>query len=528
MTAAGARRVIRGGDVIDGTAGAVASRADVLVEDGRIAAVGDLPDVDAEVLDAAGHVVVPGFIDVHSHSDFTLLVDPRAHSALAQGVTTEIVGNCGHGCFPVRDPVVARRSVYGWSEDAELSDPSAASYLTRLEDRRPAVNVATLVPHGQLRLAVMGVADRVAAPHERRQMRRLLDADLDAGAWGLSTGLEYPHEQRALEAEIVDLCARVAARDGLYATHTRDRAAGAVAAVEEALGTAASAGVRLQISHLVPRGGDAQLQRCLELVDASAAAGSDVMFDMHTRLFGFTHLVALLPADALEGDIGAIVARLRSADFREHVRRHTGMLDLERQAELISIDGATPFPDLAGRDLAAIAAETGRSPVDVVCDLVLDTVDEPEAVRIRLATYTPGQQRTVFSHPSCLPASDATTLCPDGPLATSVFHGAYDWAAWYLRAMVRESGVVDLSAAIHRLTQLPAIRLGIADRGSLRPGMAADVVVMDPTRVRETTTADDPNRLAEGVRTVLVNGGVAVHDGRPTDDRRGRVLRSPR
>src|SRR5439155_11585640 len=177
--------------------------ADVLVDDDRIAGVGQI-DADAGEIDATGLAVAPGFIDIHSHSDYTLLIDPRAVSAIHQGVTTEVVGNCGFGCFPIRDPQTARRAIYGYSDELPVTWSTAAGYFDELERARPAVNVLSLVPNGQLRLATMGLADRAAEPHELAEMQELLRESLAAGAWGYSTGLEYAQEQAASEQELTE------------------------------------------------------------------------------------------------------------------------------------------------------------------------------------------------------------------------------------------------------------------------------------------------------------------------------------
>ena len=289
---------IRGGDVVDGTGGPE-RRADVGVDGGRIVAVGDVPEARRE-LDVAGKVVTPGFIDIHSHSDFTLLVDPRAVSAVHQGVTLEVVGNCGFGCFPLLNKELAPKAIYGHSADVPLTWTSAAEYFERLEEARPAINVASLVPNGQIRLSVVGLADRPARADELARMRYLLDEALEQGAYGYSTGLEYAAERGADEDELVSMCEVCARRHGLYATHTRRRDEGADGAVAEALRTAERSGARLQVSHLVPRNGLESSRRCVELVDERAAAGMDVAFDMHTRLYGTTFLLTALPPSALE------------------------------------------------------------------------------------------------------------------------------------------------------------------------------------------------------------------------------------
>lgn len=511
------RIAIRNGTVYDGT-GADGRRADVLVEDDRIAAVGAF-DAEAGELDATGLAVAPGFVDLHSHSDYTLLVDPRALSAIHQGVTTEVVGNCGFGCFPIRDPAVSRRAIYGYSDDLPISWSSAGEYFEVLERARPAVNVASLVPNGQLRLATLGLAERAADARELAEMQGLLRESLDAGAWGYSTGLEYAQEQGATEEEVTAL-AQLAP---FYATHTRRRDVGAAGAVAEALRTAERAGVRLQVSHLVPRNGAEETRRCLDLVESAHDGGRDVAFDMHTRTFGLTNLYAALPAWALAAD--DLAALLRDPARRDAMRGHRSILSAGGDWSRVVLLDSERWPQYARRDLAAIAAERGQEPLDAVYDLLLGAVDELHRLMVVIHAYSEEQQREAFAHPLCVPGSDATTLAPDGPLAGSSFHGAYTWAAWFWRFMVRDERLLSPAEAVHRLTAAPAGRIGLADRGVLRPGARADVAVFDPDAFADRGTTFEPNRLAEGMRHVLVNGVPALRDGRPTGSRNGEVLR---
>ena len=513
---------IRGGDVVDGTGGPE-RRADVGVDGGRIVAVGAVPEARRE-LDAAGKVVTPGFIDIHSHSDFTLLVDPRAVSAVHQGVTLEVVGNCGFGCFPLLNKELAPKAIYGHSADVPLTWTSAAEYFERLEEARPAINVASLVPNGQIRLSVVGLADRPARADELARMRYLLDEALEQGAYGYSTGLEYAAERGADEDELVSMCEVCARRHGLYATHTRRRDEGADGAVAEALRTAERSGARLQVSHLVPRNGLESSRRCVELVDERAAAGMDVAFDMHTRLYGTTFLLTALPPSALE-DPARLEEILRSAEERRRLRGYESILSAGRDWSRIVLLDNDAWPAYARRDIAAIADERGQDPLDAVYDLLLGAASDPASLMVLIHAYTEAQQREAFGHPLCVPGSDATTLAPDGPLAGQVFHGAYTWAAWYLRFCVREQQVLSLPEAVHRLTGAPAARLGLSGRGVLRVGAHADLAVFDPAAVQDEGTTFEPSRLATGIDTVVVNGEVALAGGEPTGVRAGQVLR---
>ncbi len=516
--------VIRGGTILDGSGGEPFA-GDVAIEAGTITAVGSVPATECPEIDATGLYVAPGFIDIHSHSDYTLLVDPRAKSAIHQGVTLEVVGNCGFGCFPIDDAELARKAIYGYSEAVPIEWKTAGGYFDRLQAARPAVNVLSLVPNGQLRLSTVGLADRPADPGELAEMTRLLEQSLAEGAWGYSTGLEYAQEAGATEEEVAALCRVLAPGGGLYATHTRRRDAGAADSVAEAIRVATASAVRLQVSHLVPRNGIEEARRSTELVEAARARGLDVEFDMHTRTFGLTHLYAALPPWALAEPPSALATILRDPAARERMRPHRSILSAGADwGRIVLLDN--PFwPEYARRDLASIAAERGQAPLDTVYDLLSGALDAPHKLMVIIHAYTEEEQREAFAHPLCVPGSDATTLSPDGPLADSCFHGAYTWASWFYRFMVRDERLLSPAQAVHKLTAQPAARLGLSDRGTLAPRAFADVAVFDPARFAERGTTFEPNQLAEGMVHVLVNGVHTLRDGRLTGERAGRVLR---
>jgi N-acyl-D-amino-acid deacylase len=513
--------VIRNGTVLDGT-GAEPFRADVAVGGERIESIGEIGPC-ANELDATGRYVAPGFIDIHSHSDYTLLVDPRAVSAIHQGVTLEVVGNCGHGCFPIRDAGRAARAIYGHSEAVPVTWRTAAGYFERLEQARPALNVLSLVPNGQLRLAVVGLEDRPATSEELREMTRLLEEGLEQGAWGYSTGLEYAQERGATEAELTHLCRVSARRGGIYATHTRRRDAGSAEAVEEAVRTARAADGRLQVSHLIPRSGEEEGRRCIDAVEA--ATDVDIAFDMHTRLYGTTFLHAALPPAVLNAEPQRQAELLRDPATLRAIRSYESILSAGGDWDRIVLLDNPIVPEYGRRSIASIAAERGQEPLETVCDLVLAALPDTARLMVINHCHTEAQQRETFQHPLCMPGSDATTLAPDGPLASSTFHGAYTWAAWFYRFTVRQERTLTPAAAVRRLSGMPAERLGLTDRGVLAPGAAADVVVFDPDTLTERGTTYEPNQLATGVRHVVVNGAVTLRDGELTGERAGQVLR---
>ncbi len=517
--------VLKGGTVLDGTGGEPFT-ADVGIENGRIETVGVIDAPDVPTLDATGLYVAPGFIDIHSHSDHTLLVDPRAMSAVRQGVTLEVVGNCGFGYFPIRDPVEAKTAIYGCSEGPAFLFRDATEYFDHLDEMLPAINVLSLVPNGQLRFATVGLRKGTVDRQELGQMARLLEDSLDQGAWGYSTGLEYAWEGGATEEEITELCRVVAKAGGMYATHTRRRDEAAVEGVEEALRTAESSGVRLQISHLVPRNGLSGMNACVDSVEAFRSRGVDVRFDMHTRLFGLTYLHVALPPEAMAADSKALAELLASPSAREEMKPYRSMLSAggTEWSKIVLFDNPV-WPQYARRDIASIAAERDQEPLDAVYDLLLGAVEDTTRLMVTIHAYDEEQQRQIFTHELCMPGSDATTLAPDGPLAESFFHGAYTWASWFYRFMVRETGLLSPAEAVYRLSGMPAETLGLRDRGVLKAGARADVAIFDGARFADTGTTFEPNQLADGMVHVLVNGVVTLQDGQLTGDRAGEVLR---
>ncbi len=457
-----------------------------------------------------------------------MLLDPRAVSAIAQGVTTEVIGNCGHGCAPILDPALAKTAIYGPVANLNFGWRGVAGYLKRLERARPAVNVAALVPNGQLRLGTVGTAERAARPDELARMTRALTKSLEQGAFGFSTGLEYGHEASASEEEVTALCRVVARAGGLYATHTRERDSRAPEAVAEALRTARDAGVRLQVSHITPRAGRDVTEHCLELVDQARRDGQDVAFDMHTRLFGFTHLKNLLPSWALEGTPDAIATRLRDPAIRDQFRAHPNLISGIGDWERVILLNCPRFPGLAGLSLAEIGRRRSKPPLDAAYDILSLEPDNLLLPMVILKSYSEDLLRLTYREPDCMVGSDATTLAPDGPLAAEIFHGAYTWAAWFYRRIVRELGDLTPAEAVERLAALPARVLGLSDRGTLTQGARADIVVFDPERFGERGTVEQPNRLAEGMIHVVVNGTPTLVDGAPTGQRNGHVLRARR
>jgi len=515
--------LIKGGTVYDGS-GRAPERADVLVRGGKIADIGRLDAVADRVLAAEGLAVAPGFIDIHSHSDLTVLSDPRCVSAIRQGVATELVGNCGFGAFPVRDPALGRLATYGFDNEADTFNAGAGDYLDRVDHTRPAVNIATLVPNGQVRMSAAGMVDRPLDPAETEAARRLIAEGMEEGAFGLSVGLEYPAERAAGAEELARMCACVRPFGGFYATHTRARDSLSVAAVQESIDTARKSDVRLQISHLLPRNMVQEGLACVEITDRAIAAGAPIHFDMHTRTFGIASITAIMPATlaALPGD--ALRAAFASGEAERVIRAGKSMFT-EARWDAITLLGETVPDNLAKRSMTEVAAALGTDPVGAVIRLIGENPDHAGGIYLLRHLYAEDDLLQAFRHSHCMPGSDATTLTPQGRQACRFFHGAFTWAAWYVRTMWRDRKVFTLEETIRRVTALPAAIIGLADRGMLRPGLAADINVFDPATIAETATVFEPNREAVGVRHLLVNGAITIADSEITGTRGGKALR---
>ena len=531
--------IVSGGTLVDGT-DVEPVRADVAIKNGRVSHIGILdqhnqcPGVPR--LKADNCVVSPGFIDIHSHSDFTLYVDPRAVSSITQGVTLEVVGNCGHGCAPIVDPELAISNIYGYSAGHPLAWRTFGQYLDALEERQPAVNVINLVPNGNLRMAVVSDLNRPSKPDELRRMKSLLAQSMEEGAYGFSTGLEYGPERACTEEEITELC-HVAGKMGrFYATHTRNRPGEARESIDEAIRTCRASGVALQISHIssIARLGNSRqsYEQALDQVKNACSEGLDVGFDMHTRLFGTTNLSTVLPSWALEGDRSDIAQRLKNPATRAKMKQYQSLVTTLVGDDLtgwnrIVLYNPSSHPELSGKSIAEIGREQDADPFDVVYDILFEELDDLHNLMILASSYREEDIRWILEHPNCMVGSDATAMAPGAKYDMPIHHGAFTWAAWFFRYFFRDRAM-SLQEAVRRLTSLPAQRLGLTYRGVLQEGAFADLAVFDPTTFAERGTTMQPDQTASGMRHVLVNGTPTLKNGQLTGQRNGKVLRSAR
>ncbi|WP_328519517.1 N-acyl-D-amino-acid deacylase family protein [Kribbella sp. NBC_00359] len=510
---------LTGGLVADGT-GAEPVAATVLVDSGRIAAVlppGDQPS-GAEVIDATGNIVAPGFIDLHSHADFSLQSTPDAPTQLYQGVTTLVTGNCGWSPFPITDLAALRAGTAFLDPKHDWSWRDVDGFAATLE---PAVNIALQVGHSGLRLAVMGSAERAPDPDELEQMQDLLRTAADQGAVGFSTGLIYAPGAYADSAEVAALVATAADCGLLYSTHIRNEGAGLLAALDEAIAAARAGGARLEVSHLKAVGEPnyGLVSAALERLGQARADGLDVAWDVYPYTASSTTLTTRLPTWALAD--GNLLARLADPTDRARIAEVLRSAQLLKP-EAVVIASLPPgrYDDCRGLSLADIAR---RDDVDAA-EAVLRVLEHHQAaVSVVNHAMSEDDVVTVLQHPCTSVASDGWILDATGPGHPHPRN--FGTFPRVLGRYARDLGVLTLPEAIRRMTSLPASRLGFSDRGVIKPGAVADLVVLDPSRIADRSTYDDPWQLSVGVNQVLVAGERVLADGTPTGRRPGRVLR---
>ncbi len=524
---------IEGATVIDGT-GTAGGRADVGIRGETIVALGDLSRSTAgRTTYAAGRVVAPGFIDMHSHSDWRLWENRRAESKIRQGVTTEVVGNCGFSPAPVSTEHLEdlRGFALHLPRDMDFRWRSVGEYLDAFDAEGTALNVIQLVGHGTLRIAAMGFARRPPAERELTQMQRLLGQAIEDGAWGLSTGLIYAPGSYATTEEIIAV-AQGGRRRGLYASHIRGEGATLLAAVDEAIAVGRGADLPVQVSHIKAAGRPnwGQVGAALGRIDAAVAEGLDVAADCYPYMASSTTLRTILPDWALEGGIEAMLSRLRDPATRQRVRHDveapSGQSLIDRVGwENVMVAYCTKRKDAEGRRLSEVATARGLDPLDAALELIADEGGKGYMILFQLDE---GDVRRALQHPRVMIGSDGSALAPSGPLGEGKPHPrSYGTFPRVLGEYVREQRVLSLAQAVHKMTGLPARRLGLKDRGVIRVGARADVVVFDPKVVADQATYSDPHRYPTGIEHVVVNGRFVVRHGEHTGSLPGRLLRLP-
>ena len=533
--------VIKNGIIIDGT-GRPAYQGDIGVAGNDIACVerGFPVQGDVKVIDASGLHVTPGFIDMHSHSDFSLLHDRDAKSSLSQGVTMEVIGNCGYSLFPVvpgkQSQLVSYMAGLGCHNPDELEWQDFEGYARRLEDGGLGINVVPLVGHGTIRLAVMGFDARRATNNEMEEMRRLLRLSLDQGAFGLSSGLTYPPGISSPPEELEDLCKTVAEKEALYSTHLRGDTLRAgptlVESLEEALRLVEATGVRLQVSHVAPKfPNNGASQAVIEKMERARDRGYHVTCDLHPYMATVTFLASFLPPWVFEGGTKETIRRLTEAGERAKVLEalrsqfnHLGWINFWHINEPIPDNPDSPYQ---GKRFSEIGKMMGKEPEEAFLDILVEAGDRLFKPMVLSWIYSEEDTLETFLWPHAMIGADGLTSSVESPIESALASHPRSWGTFpkVIDKYYKQDKRIGLEEVIHKMTGLPASVLNLNDRGKIQKGYKADLVVFDLEKLRDKADYRKPHAYAEGVRYLFVNGCLAIGEGRFTGERAGRVLR---
>jgi N-acyl-D-amino-acid deacylase len=526
--------LIRNGRIIDGTASPWYA-GDVGIREGKIAAIGRLGDAAAKrTIDAAGKVVAPGFIDMLGQSELTILVNPSLPSKIFQGITTEITGE-GGSAGPLNDSIIAADQAYYDHLKITPDWRTLGQYFARLERQGMGINLASYVGATQVRRVVLGDSNRTPTVEELERMKALVRDGMRDGAVGVSTALQYPPAPYAKTEELIALAAEASKLGGLYATHMRSEENEIGPALDEAIRIGREADIPVEIWHIKVSGKRnwGRMPEVVAKIDSARRAGVDIAADTYAYPAGFNSMSAFVPPWVHDGGDAKLIERLRDPVMRRRIRRE--MLtpskgwDNEWQvipgSEAVMI-GAVQNPALVsyqGKTLAQVARLRKTDPIETIFDLL---IEDKAYTNVALFTMSEPDIVLALRQPWVSIDNDSQGTAPDGILGQEHPHPrAYGTFPRILRKYVREEHRLTLEDAIRKFTSLPAQRMRLGDRGVLKVGMWADVVVFDPATVRDLATFDRPNQLSEGMQWVLVNGVPVIADAKATGALPGRVLR---
>ena len=527
--------LIRNGYIEDGS-GRPGFPGNVLVVGDRIAAVGcAAPPSDAQIVDVAGLTVAPGFIDTHTHSDLAALIAPSLSAKIRQGVTTELLGQDGISMAPLPEAHIGpwRKNLAGLDGVSDAIDwtyRTTDRYLGMLAEARPTTNLAYLAPHGNVRMEAMGLGGQPADAAQLKTMVDVLDRELDAGAFGLSTGLIYMPCAFAATEELVALCSKVAEHDGIFVVHQRSEADDILTSTRELLDIARRSGVWLHISHMKVCGRKNwdKLGPMLALLEQAESEGIRISFDQYPYVAGSTMLGVILPPWVHDGGTDKVIERLRSADARARMIRdiETGIPGWDNFVDFAGLDQifvtsvvSERNRDAVGLNLVQLGDLRGKDPFNATFDLLME---EENAVGMVDFYGVEDHVKRLLCHPM-------QNVCSDGLMGAGKPHprvfGAFPRV---LGKYARDEGALTLSAAVRKMTGKPAEVMGLADRGLIREGYKADLAIFDAATVIDRGTYVDPVQFPAGIAHVMVNGCFAVKDGQETGARSGAVLRKGR
>jgi N-acyl-D-amino-acid deacylase len=512
--------IIRNADVLDGS-GSPAIQADIGLDGDRIAAIGDLSAATAETtVDGTGLTAAPGFIDMHSHSDRTLPINPRAESKIRQGVTTEVIGMCGSSPAPLNDTALEHLSSRTTYLDWDWT--TFGEYLDTLRRQGISVNLVPMVGHGTIRSMVIGLDARAPTADEMAEMKHLVAESMDGGAWGLSTGLiQFPGVYASTE-ELIELCRVPAERGGYYFTHIRGEDEHLLDALAEAIQIGEQAGLAVQIAHLKTFEPEnwPLLDQALALIDDARARGVDLAADRYPYAASSTNLAGRLPAWSRAGGPAALAARLQDPETRQRILAEVNARPTHWDKTIVA--SMPSRPELEGVFLTEIAEQRGVAPDENAMDLLIEAGGRLSVIDFFMSE---DNLKRILNHPAVMVGSDGSALVPEGPLGQGKAHPrSYGAFPRVLGKYVREEKALPLPKAVYKMTGLPAERMRLTDRGRLAGGLKADVVLFNAETVMDKATFTDPYQYPVGIEYVFVNGQAVITPEGHTGALPGEIL----
>lgn len=522
--------LIKNGHVIDGS-GSKEFLADVGIKDGRIVEIGNLNSVDAEtVIDAKGLKIVPGFIDIHSHTDTDLIVNPKAESKIRQGVTTEITGQDGFSWGPIGGPDL-EHTLKNFKEEygEELSWRTLGEFLNNFSKRKFSVNLASMVGLGTIREFIIGYEDRPASPEEIIKMKKEVEDAINQGAVGISTGLEYTPGSFASTEELIELCKAAPISSRVYSTHMRNEDNTVLEAIDEAIRIAKESDSRLLISHLKVSGKSNwnKVDAALEKINQAIEEGLEVHADRYTYVAYHTGLDALFPLWAREGGTEKFAERLKDKELakkmKEYVEKKVSNLDGNWNGVLISSVGKDELKKYQGLTIKQIAEQSSQNCFEAAARIILESDNRTMMMGFGMEENS---TEKILSHPRVMISSDAGSHAPYPPMNKSIAHPrAYGTFPRAIARYVRERKLCSLEEMIKKITSMPADKLNLKDRGILEIRKAADIVIFDYNKIQDKAAFTEPHKYPEGIPYVIVNGKIVISNGEHTGAMPGKVIR---
>lgn len=520
--------LIKNGLVVDGT-GTPPQSLDIGIKEEKITALGDLSTSPSEYfIDAFNLVVTPGFIDIHAHSEFNILLNPLAESKLRQGVTTEVCGNCGVSPSPLLRESKSHREESLASLGLKIDWTYIDEYFARVQQQGIALNLVLLTGQGTIRSAVMGFQNRKPTSSELSQMKKLLRQDMEMGGWGLSLGLIYPPGLYTSTEELIELAKVVKEYNGIITAHIRSEGDHILEALQEVIEIVKKSGVPLQISHLKTSGEKnwEKLETVFKLIESAQAEGIDITADRYPYISSSADLDAILPAWAFEGGNAKELERLNDQNTRkmlkeEILREHPepGYWERIRIASLPT----SSHPEWEGKNIAEIAESVNKHPCDLFFDILLEEKLQVEAIFFGM---NESNLREILKKPYVMIGSDSAVRSDYGVLKRGKPHPrAFGTFPRILSKYVKEEKVLTLEQAIYKMCGQAAKRIGLEKRGFLKEGFYADLTILNLEEIKDKATFEDPYQYPQGIKYVIVNGKVAVKDGKPTGKLAGKILR---